>query len=129
MTTGTDISSCCMCVIVPTHDIHMVLRTGKSCWLTGTFLCGRCMFTPYLCGFPATDQRHAPQVTWQLFISGRCECVQNKCLSKCAIPMIDWRPVQCVFHLSPDVRWDRFLTPTVLYRISRYRRWIDLGLN
>lgn len=33
------------------------------------------------------------------------------CPSLCVIPVIDWRPVQAVPRLSPNVGWDRLQLP------------------
>ena len=44
------------------------------------------------------------------------------CLSLCG-PVMDWRPVQGVTRLSPDVRWDWLQRPTD--GLSGYRKWME----
>ncbi len=44
----------------------------------------------------------------------------NGCLSICVSHVFDWRPVQGMPHLSPNVSWDWLQPPTTLQRISWY---------
>ena len=52
-----------------------------------------------------------------------CGCLSR--LSLCG-PVMDWRPVQSVPHLSPNDRWDRLQHPRNLtVGLSGYRKWMD----
>ena len=57
-----------------------------------------------------------------------CACLS--CLSLCG-PVMDWRPVQGVPHLTPDDSWDRLQPPRDLTDgLSAYRKlmneWMDV---
>ena len=54
----------------------------------------------------------------------RSECVCGY-LSLCG-PVMDWRPVQGVPHLSPDDLWDGLQPPRdPIDGLSRHRKWMD----
>ena len=60
----------------------------------------------------------------KIVLRRECERVCG-CLSLCG-PVMDWRPVQAVPCLSPNVRWDSLqppLDPTD--GLSGYRKWMD----
>ena len=73
--------------------------------------------------FPPSKDMHVRLIgDSKIVLISECVC---GCLSLCG-PVMDWRPVQGVPHLSPDDRWDRLQPPCdPTDGLRGYRKWMD----